>query len=128
MVKGIGIDTVCISETERLIKELGATYTQSIFTSAELRASENYAAPAEFLAGRFAVKEAVFKAVAHLTQEKGFDMRIIETLNEPDGHPVVIITDRFKPVIDEAGIGDILISITNEGDYATAIAVANAVL
>ena len=78
---------------------------------------------AAFYAARFAVKEAVFKAVAPLT-EKGFDLRIVESVHHPDGSPAVRVTEKLAPYLKEADIGTLHLSITTEGDYAAAMVVA----
>ena len=78
---------------------------------------------AAFYAARFAVKEAVFKAVAPLT-EKGFDLRIVESIHRPDGSPAVRVTEKLAPYLKEADIGTLYLSITTEGDYAAAMVVA----
>lgn len=135
MVRGIGIDMATISEFERYWPggagaagasacaeaELGP-FIRRTFTPAELAcARERGKRGAEFLAGRFAVKEAVFKAVAPLTAE-GFDLRIVECLPDPSGAPRVTLSGPLAPVLAEAGVADVLVSITNEGDYAVAVA------
>jgi holo-[acyl-carrier-protein] synthase len=76
------------------------------------------------LATRFAAKEAVFKAIAHFTKDKGFDFRIVETLNEADGYPVVQMNDKLRALVEEACVAAIHISMTTEKDFATAFVVA----
>ncbi len=81
-------------------------------------------ARAEYFAGRFAVKEAVFKAVAHLTPSGHFDLRITETLHDKNGCPFITLTGPLAPVLAEAGVTALHVSITTEGDYAAAFVVA----
>ena len=76
-----------------------------------------------FLAARFAVKEAVYKAVAPLTK-KGFDFRNVESLHHPDGSPYVSITEQLKLCLDEAGVTALHLSVTTEGDFAQAVVIA----
>lgn len=83
MVKGIGIDMVDIREMEKCLKN--PTFARHTFTVLEQQEAIKRANPTEYLATRFASKEAVFKAIANLTLEKGFDLRIVETLNREDG-------------------------------------------
>ena len=70
------------------------------------------------------VKEAVFKAVAHATRHGNFDYRIVETGHHADGSPYVEVSPALQKLLAEAGIRQLHISITDEGDYAAAIAVA----
>lgn len=123
MVKGVGIDSVSIPEMKRHIQQLG--FVKHTFTEAEIRLADDRVDQAEYYAGRFAVKEAVFKALAHHTKARTFDLRRVETLNDSDGYPYLNICSPLSELMNEAGISEILISITTEGDYATAIAVAN---
>jgi len=124
MIKGIGIDTVNINEIARYMKEPGDAFITRTFSDSEVRASSLSPKPEEYLAARFAAKEAVFKAIAHFTKEKAFDFRIVETLNESDGYPYIHVNEKLKPLLAEAGIGSLLISITTEDEYATAMVVA----
>jgi holo-[acyl-carrier protein] synthase len=123
MVKGVGIDSVSIPEMKRHIQQLG--FIKHTFTEAEVHLAEDRIDQEEYYAGRFAVKEAVFKALAHHTKARTFDLRMIETLNDSDGYPYLSICSQLSELMKEAGISEILISITTEGEYATAIAVAN---
>jgi len=89
MIRGIGVDTVNITEIARCIKRDGSytAFIKRTFTKNEVLAAEKYAIPAEYYSTRFATKEAVFKAIAHLLPEKTFDLRIVETLSNEDGSP-----------------------------------------
>ncbi len=130
MVKGIGIDMASISEIDRLAGGIAGktaseqdAFVRRTFTPAELAAALERHNPAEYLAGRFAAKEAVFKAVAPLTEE-GFEMRRVETLTRPDGSPYVNVGPELQTALDEAGVSELLVSITNEDDYAIAMVLA----
>ena len=126
MILGIGVDTVNIEEIRRYLKDerLGSAYRKHTFTPAEIEASESRPDPAEYLASRFAAKEAVFKALAPLTQEKAFDLRIVETLNRDDGSPYVKVNKDLRPIMQAAGAERLFISITTEDNYATAFVIA----
>ena len=124
MIKGIGVDMVDISEIARLIDVFGNNYINHTFTKREVAVSREATNPAEYLATRFAAKEAVFKAIAHLTQKKTFDLRVVETLNESDGFPYISINEELQGLLEDAGVVSLFISITTEGDYATAFVVA----
>lgn len=124
MILGIGFDLTEIKEVKRLAEEVGGAFISKTFSNMEQKASKNSADPWEYLASRFAVKEAVFKALAHLTKEKTFDFRIVETLNDEDGSPYVKISPVLKELMDGAGVKRLLVSITHEKDYAGAVVLA----
>lgn len=124
MIRGIGIDMVEIKEVKRLAQASGETFIERTFTKREKEASLNAADRWEYLAARFAAKEAVFKALAHLTKEKTFDFRQIETLNQEDGAPYVALTPMLRATMKEAGALRLHISLTHEKEYACAFVIA----
>ena len=87
------------------------------------RKSIVYAKNGEKLA-RAAVKEAVFKAEAHLTVGKSFDLRFVETLNTSDGCPYIKVNDYMKAWMNETKIDYIHVSITTEKDTVTAFVIS----
>lgn len=125
MVKGIGLDLCSISRIQNILDREGpeGAFFRRAFANVEREEASLRHDLAAFYAARFAVKEAVFKAVAPLT-EKGFDLRIVESFHRPDGSPAVRITEALKPFLDEAGIRTLHLSITTEGDFAAAMVVA----
>lgn len=128
MVIGIGIDMVNIREIQSFLEDerLAASYRNHTFTPAEIAEGELRPDPAEYYAARFAAKEAVFKALAHDTARGEFDLRIVETLNHPDGCPYIHITEKLREIMREAGADRLHISITTEGEYAAAFVIAEA--
>ena len=78
MIRGIGVDTVSISALSELMGRMTEGALARMFTKVELTASRSKTNPAVYLATRFAVKEAAFKAVAPHLKEKSFDYRRIE--------------------------------------------------
>lgn len=125
MVLGVGIDLVYLPEFRRLCGEADDPFRTHTFTEAERAFAAGKPDPEESLAGMFAVKEAVTKALAPLmatTGAEGFDMRRIETLHRADGSPYVSCCPPLSTFMEAAGVESILVSITNEQDYAQAIA------
>lgn len=118
--KGVGIDCVCVSQMKALDERLKGAFVAGTFTSAELALAGEASDYWCFLAGRFAVKEAVFKALS-CKQSNPFDFRRVETLRREDGCPVVNPRSIPEGVLEKAGVKDLLVSITGEGDYAIAL-------
>lgn len=126
MIRGIGVDSACISEISRY-RSLMPAFVEHTFTEGERAlAPEEHGSRAvdEFFAVRFAAKEAVFKAVGHLAPGQIFDFRKVETLRHSDGAPYVNIDDFLKPILDAADIDVLHIAATTEGDLATVFVVA----
>ncbi|MGI6106801.1 MAG: holo-ACP synthase [Lachnospiraceae bacterium] len=124
MIRGTGIDLVQIERIRRAQSRNGGAFIQKGFTLKEQEYAESGPDPAVRYAGLYAVKEAVYKAVAPNTAAHDFDIRLVETGHRPDGSPYVIVNERLQAVLDEAGIRRLHISITDEGEYAAAFAVA----
>ena len=128
MVRGIGVDMVEIRRIEEMMaKQPQPAFLRKAFTAAELEQAPPETRPhirAEYLAARFAAKEAVFKAVAHLTPSRTFDFRIVETLYGENQCPYIHISEELLPVLREADVDTLHISLTTEGDYAAAFVVA----
>jgi phosphopantethiene--protein transferase domain len=124
MIKGIGIDTTSIPETARFIDATDNAFIYHTFSENEI--SEANASPdkAGCFASKFAVKEAAFKAIAPLSSSKTFDLRIVETLHTSDGSPYIHVCDKLREILEEASIDSLLVSITKQDDYATAIVIA----
>jgi phosphopantetheine--protein transferase-like protein len=125
VIIGVGIDMVSISELTGLIERLGAPFLNRTFTKNEIDASKHTDDEVVYLSTRFAAKEAVFKAVAHFTKNKTFDLRIVETLEGSDGYPIVQITEELRVLLNEAGIESLYVSMSTESDLAIAFVVAS---
>jgi holo-[acyl-carrier protein] synthase len=106
VIVGIGIDIVAIA---RLAAALARTPSlrERLFTSAEADLS------AESLAGRFAAKEAVAKA---LFRPPGIAWRDAEVTRGPDGRPVLAVRG-YEHLIWH-------LSIAHDGGLATAMVLA----
>lgn len=124
VIKGIGIDAVVIGDIAELLKHMTKGALSRVFTEAELSAAQEKADPAEYLASRFAVKEAAFKAIAPRLSDKGFDYRRIETRNNKDGSPYIYVDEFLQTILDHAEITSLFVSITTTGGMAAAFVVA----
>lgn len=124
MIKGIGIDAVVIRDMAELEKRMTKGALSRIFTQGELSAAQDRADPAEYLASRFAVKEAAFKAIAPGLSGEGFDYRRIETRNRENGSPYIYVDEFLRTVLDSADIKTLFVSITTTGGMAAAFVVA----
>ena len=124
MILGIGIDMVRISEMRGLLENLSDSAIDRIFTERERAECQQKTLPEESYAACFAVKEAVFKAVAHLLPEKCFDMRKAETAHREDGSPYIKTNPYMLAVMKKTGVHRLHLSITTEGDFATAFVIA----
>ena len=125
MIRGIGIDTVDI---RRMEKALGngepSPFELRVFTENERADAPEGLRRAAYFAARFAAKEAVFKAAAHLLPEKNFDLRIVETRHGENGFPYIYEEGPLGEILRKAGIARLHLSVTTEADLATAFVIA----
>ena len=105
-----GVDIVYIPRFERLMENEG--FVKKVFHASECR---NY--KAEHLAGKFAAKEAFFKAIG-----KRHNWLTVEIKNKRTGKPMLVISDGLK---EKYNISDIDISISHDKDYAIATVMIN---
>lgn len=121
-VLGVGIDLVSISEIQNLDERLNGNFARQTFTDRELKDADSSLDYYQFLAGRFAVKEAVYKAICGNYPEIDFDFRNVETIRISNGAPRFNGNDHILKILSQIGASDIKISISNQGDLVTAIA------
>lgn len=119
-LKGIGVDILNISRIKKVYLEYGERFLNRIYTQDEMRyimsAKIN---PYERMAALFCSKEAVFKT---FQTKKRIVFREIEIIHLP--YPVVRLYGGMLHAATERGIKDILVSISHDGDFCVAFAVA----
>ena len=119
MIEGIGIDVVDVVRFQRAIDRWGRKMLGKIFTQTELEYSTSKVHQAQHFAARFAVKEAVLKAMAH-HDVKGFRWKDIEIWNDATGKPNVILHGVFAEILQKKRIH---ISISHSESTVAAVAV-----
>ena len=126
MICGIGVDMVTVSDMERRVARMSPGALARMFTPAEIEASlARGNRRAEYLATRFAAKEAVYKALAPSLGKGRLELRRIEILNRADGSPYANTEEAsLAAAVHKAGVAHIHLSITTEVDFACAFAVA----
>ena len=113
-----GTDIIEINRIKESIESLGENFKNKIYTEKEIEYCESKKnAKYQHYAGRFAAKEAIFKAISELLDDK-FEIlwKDAEILNDDQGKPRVTFTSKK---IQEK-IEDIDISISHCKEYASA--------
>jgi holo-[acyl-carrier protein] synthase len=118
MIIGIGVDTVQLSRFEAKLTET-PRLKERLFLD-----SETVDASSQTLAGRFAAKEAVIKA---LSGDAGIEWHGIEVGKESSGKPVISLHGSTAKIALQAGVARLHVSITHDGDAAIAFVVAEGV-
>ncbi len=119
MIAGIGVDLVKISRIQAVAERWGDAFLNRIFTPTEQKYSLRHRFPHRHLAARFAVKEAVLKALG-IGVRFGVKWNEIETVNHPNGGPQVVMHGKVRKLADEKGVLDVYATITHDDDYAIA--------
>ena len=134
MIRGIGIDIIEVDRIHRATVRWGDGFLTRVFTPGERRHAGFHdivaggrsagasRTPAERLAGRFAAKEAVMKALGLGWRRMAW--REIEIEGDPLGRPVVRLTGRAAQAAADLGVQAWFVSISHTRDLAVAHAVA----
>lgn len=121
MIKGIGIDII---EIERITNAIDKNkrFLQRIFTNQEIHYFSKRGYPINTIAGSFAAKEAVMKALG--TGLRNFKWTDIEIHRNDLGKPSVMLYNNAEETANKNGIQEILITISHSKNYAVAQALA----
>ena len=116
-----GADIIEISRIKDSIEEAGESFLNRVYTKVEIEYCESKKKQKyQHYAARFAAKEATFKAISSLLEDKySICWKDIEVVNDSQGKPKVNILG-----VDETRIESISISISHCKEYATANVVA----
>ncbi|TLY27680.1 MAG: holo-[acyl-carrier-protein] synthase [Nitrospirae bacterium] len=124
-IVGVGLDLVKIARIRSLTERWQQRFLQRLYTDAEREYCFGRASPYASLAGRFAVKEAVLKALG-TGWSGGIRWVDIQVLNDPAGRPVATANGRVEALLQEAGVTGIHVSLSHDADYAIAEAILTA--
>lgn len=120
MIYGIGTDIIEIRRIEKAITR-NKNFTNKLFTKDEMDLWEKKNFKLEFIAGRFAAKEAVSKALG--TGIRDFNFKDIEIINNELGKPQVILKPKAEDIIRKISKSHKFhLSISHEKEYAIAYA------
>ena len=97
MILGIGVDIIEIDRIEKAIKKQNK-FLEKIFTNKEIEYFQNRKMNIEVIAGNFAAKEAISKALG--TGFRGISFLDIEVLRDEIGKPLVNIENKIKKNIE----------------------------
>ncbi|TDJ46796.1 MAG: holo-ACP synthase [Gammaproteobacteria bacterium] len=122
MVFGVGTDIVQISRIEMTWQRFGERFANRLLLDEERELFDTSKHPVRFLSMRFAVKEAVVKAMgtgfAH-----GMWVRDVGMVPNNWGQPQIIYSARGRRMCERLGIGRGHVSVTDEAGLIVAFAV-----
>ena len=122
-VIGIGTDIVECLRIAQMIERHGELFIDRVYTTAEIEYCRCRKQATQHFAGRWAAKEAILKAIG-TGWRRGISWRDIEVRNEGGGKPTVALRGGARDVVEQLGVGEILITISHCRTHATAFAIA----
>lgn len=123
MIAGIGTDIIEIDRIDSAIKRT-PKFIDKVFTYKEKEYFKSKNFRAEVMAGNFAAKEAISKALG--TGFRGFGLLDIEVLRDEKGKPIVNLSDKICEILSLNNF-NIHISISHSRENAIAYAVMEVV-
>jgi holo-[acyl-carrier protein] synthase len=113
MIIGTGVDITEVTRLRKAVERWGESFLTRIFTFAELENAKTRVSLYQHLAGRFAAKEAVFKAAGDVR----LNWKDIEIINDKEGKPLCrILNSKGKKI-------NVFVSISHVKSYAVANAI-----
>lgn len=124
MILGLGNDLVSVSRLARSVERSGEAFLRKVYTAEELESAPPPGTRRnEYLAGRWAAKEALAKALGCGITEH-CRLNEICTLNDPgNGRPRLTLSGAARHTAERLGVNSIHLSIAHEHDYAIATVV-----
>jgi holo-[acyl-carrier protein] synthase len=125
MIVGIGIDLIEVARIRDALEKYGDRFARRIYTKVEIEYCSTKKNAALHYAGRFAAKEAAFKAM-----ERGWGGDIswteIEVFNEPSGAPRLVFYGKALDLIQQKKVIRSYVTISHIEEHATAVVVLEA--
>ena len=122
MIHGIGADIVQVSRFVDSLARHGNRFAERILAESEFQTFCQHGQPAQFLAKRYAAKEATAKAFG-TGFRNGLSLRHIIVVNEENGRPTLQFVDTAQILIERFNISSSYLSISDEKDYAVAFVI-----
>lgn len=113
MIVGTGVDITEVKRLRQAIEKWGDAFLRRVFTKEELRNAKGRVSLYQHLAGRFAAKEAVFKALGDVN----LTWQDVQVLNDKDGRPFCMLLNKKGKRVE------VHVSISHVKNYAVANAI-----
>jgi holo-[acyl-carrier protein] synthase len=122
MIKGVGTDLVKIDRITRSLEKNGDRFAERILSKEELKRFKSSAMQDNFLAKRFAIKEAVSKALG-TGISSGISWKDIELSHLDSGQPIVVLYHKAKERLNDLKAETIHVSLSDESGLVSAFAI-----
>ena len=119
MIYGVGTDVVEIERIAKALERWGERFAQRILCPPELRRFAGHRQKANYLAKRFAAKEAFTKALGTGIKAPA-NWHGVWVINRPSGKPELEFTEPLKKVLSSKGISGCHLTLADERGLAVA--------
>ena len=125
MIIGIGVDIIEISRISDAIARNGERFLQRVFTEEERAYCEQRSLRATHYAGRFAAKEAAFKALG-TGWRGGLSWHHVEVASDEAGAPRLQLSGHARELFERLGATHAHLSLSHTNEHAVAQVVLEA--
>jgi holo-[acyl-carrier protein] synthase len=119
MIYGVGTDVVEIARIEQALRRFGERFARRILCDPELKRFHGHRLPANYLAKRFAAKEAFTKALGTGIHAPA-NWHGVWVRNLPSGQPVLEYSEALRRLLEGRKIIHSHLSLTDERGVAMA--------
>jgi len=119
VIVGIGVDVVDLARFERALSRTPGLRDRLFAPSEQVK--DERPRPLRSLAGRFAAKEALMKALGDTTGIRWHDMRVEST---GDGDPGLVLSGAAAEIAGRRGVRTVHLSMSHDAGIAIAYVVA----
>ncbi|HUT62905.1 MAG TPA: holo-ACP synthase [Anaerolineae bacterium] len=122
MILGVGIDIVSVKRIKNSIERYGERFIRRVFTKKEQEYCSGKAYPFDSYAGRFAVKEAAFKALGRGWYDCG-GFTSVEVTTDKNGLPQPVFHGKAREFAISIHVKKIFVSITHDANVSVAVVI-----
>ncbi|MFP5270438.1 holo-ACP synthase [Coleofasciculus sp.] len=123
IIIGHGLEILETNHIKEYIERSGEDWEMEHFTATERRTPELGSSRIQYLAGRFAVKQAVLKILG-ISVRPDISWLDMEVQRLPTGQPALVLYGKCQKIAAEFGINKWLLSISHTSSYVAASVLA----
>lgn len=123
MIVGVGTDIVDVNRIEKVYQKQTTAFAERLLSEKELLEFEHQLHPERFLSKRWALKEAVSKALGTGIAQ-GVRFKDMTIAHKESGQPFLVLVGSTLDKANELGITDWAISVSDEKHHTVAFVVA----
>lgn len=123
MIVGVGTDIVDVNRIEKVYQKQTTAFAERLLSEKELLEFEHQLHPERFLSKRWALKEAVSKALGTGIAQ-GVRFKDMTIAHKESGQPFLVLLGSTLDKANELGITDWAISVSDEKHHTVAFVVA----